>query len=750
MDAINESALLENENQTEADSEYLGACAETNHFKNKNSLSHVNHFLSVGFTSESDRITSGTERSRYDDWLSILLLRIILLGGPFKPGSPRANKLEMKAQEIWGIENFDGYLEIHGPVHTFRALKDLLQTWEAEFAEPMVLPNHVVNNLASLQQLLELNQVDVAILAFATLLHGEYLVDEFCELLGNSLSAHQVPRLISRIMNLDLASVEAALADDSVLAISQLVVLDSVGEGNLRNRIDLVSRSFGKRMFSQHDHALDIVKLVIKPVKATTLNQNNFQHIENYLETFAAYLKHASDTKMRGANVLLYGNPGTGKSEFARFLGKHIGCKTYEVGVSFGPGYAITPSDRFKYFQLGQSLLSRCDALMVFDECEEALSSSLVRYYAGSEDTMGQKSWLNALLESNSTPTIWVANSLEDIDPAVIRRFDLVLDMPLPPQSQRKQMLSTLSGGLISEKLIHQIDSSNGSTPAMVAQTARILNVVAQGKNSVETDLLACTLVNNRLNAQGLRQIGGVQGSYQTLAFEPSLINTSVNLQELQTNLRLTSQARLCVYGPPGTGKTAFGKWLADALDRPGHFYKASDLLAPHVGETERLIAKAFDRARTEDAVLQIDEVDSFLQKRDQARQSWEISLVNEMLTQLERFDGFFVASTNRFEHLDSAVLRRFDLNLKFDYLDKASACALFTRSCEIMNLTLDDANVLEQLKSLSQLTPGDFEQVIRQSTFRKVPTAVDLLCRLKLAVSQKPRDAGRAMGFLH
>src|SRR3546814_2838928 len=55
------------------------------------------------------------------------------------------------------------------------------------------------------------------------------------------------------------------------------------------------------------------------------------------------------------------------------------------------------------------------------------------------------------------------------------------------------------------------------------------------------------------------------------------------------------------------------------------------------VGMTEQNLAGAFERAQQEDAVLLLDEVDSFLQDRRKARQSWEVTAVNEMLTQMER-----------------------------------------------------------------------------------------------------------------
>ncbi|MBW6608203.1 ATP-binding protein, partial [Salmonella enterica subsp. enterica serovar Weltevreden] len=88
---------------------------------------------------------------------------------------------------------------------------------------------------------------------------------------------------------------------------------------------------------------------------------------------------------------------------------------------------------------------------------------------------------------------------------------------------------------------------------------------------------------------------------------------------------------------------------------------------------------KAFRKAQNDGAVLLIDEVDSFLQDRRGAQHNWEVSEVNEMLTQMESFSGVFVASTNLMEGLDQAALRRFDLKVKFDYLRADQAWALLS-----------------------------------------------------------------------
>ena len=92
----------------------------------------------------------------------------------------------------------------------------------------------------------------------------------------------------------------------------------------------------------------------------------------------------------------------------------------------------------------------------------------------------------------------------------------------------------------------------------------------------------------------------------------------------------------LCLHGAPGTGKSLFARHLADRLGLPVMQKRASDLLSMWVGESEKEIANAFAAARTQGAMLAIDEADSLLADRRGAVRSWEVTQVNEMLTWME------------------------------------------------------------------------------------------------------------------
>jgi SpoVK/Ycf46/Vps4 family AAA+-type ATPase len=176
---------------------------------------------------------------------------------------------------------------------------------------------------------------------------------------------------------------------------------------------------------------------------------------------------------------------------------------------------------------------------------------------------------------------------------------------------------------------------------------------------------------------------------------------------------------------------------------------RASDLIDKWVGASERNIAEAFRAAANEGAVLLLDEVDSFLQDRRGAQRSWEVTQVNEMLTQMEAFSGVFIASTNLVDDLDQAALRRFDLKLKFGYLKPIQAWDLFQRQCKALNLPVPDESLRSDLFRLDQLTPGDFAAVSRRHDFSPLVDADALLAALTDECAIKEGGQSHAMGFI-
>jgi hypothetical protein len=222
--------------------------------------------------------------------------------------------------------------------------------------------------------------------------------------------------------------------------------------------------------------------------------------------------------------------------------------------------------------------------------------------------------------------------------------------------------------------------------------------------------------------------------------------------------------------GPPGTGKTATAHWLAESIGVPVHSVRASDLLGPYVGMSERAIAQAFAQARTDGALLLIDEADSFLQERRKAERSWEVTLVNEMLTQVEAFEGLLVVSTNLIDGFDQAALRRFDAKVPFGYLLPGQVEALLQRHLRALGFgaaaeagaggaVVGGAVVggvgdggfslaARRLRALPNVTPGDFAAVARRHRFAAFKDAAGFVQAMEEECALKKDGLKRAIGF--
>lgn len=179
---------------------------------------------------------------------------------------------------------------------------------------------------------------------------------------------------------------------------------------------------------------------------------------------------------------------------------------------------------------------------------------------------------------------------------------------------------------------------------------------------------------------------------------------------------------------------------------------QASDLLDKYVGGTEKALAAAFAEARERRAVLLLDEADSLLQSRRTAQRPWEVSQVNELLVQMERFDGVLVCATNLIERLDEAVMRRFDRKIRFAPLSPEQAARLFAellRSRGAKPGPTEDWTAA--LARLGGLTAGDFATVTRQTRlFDERPAPERLLALLEAELAVRDPQRGRTpIGFV-
>lgn len=191
---------------------------------------------------------------------------------------------------------------------------------------------------------------------------------------------------------------------------------------------------------------------------------------------------------------------------------------------------------------------------------------------------------------------------------------------------------------------------------------------------------------------------------------------------------------KLLFYGISGGGKTHLVHYIANSLGKKILFKTSSDILGRYVRESEKNIARAFSEAKTQDKVLLFDEADSFFQDRTTAQHSWEITQVNEFLTQMENYSGIVICTTNLREIMDKAMQRRFNFLVEFKPLLDSGIKSLLNKYFPLLHFTEDE---IQKLCNYKSITPGDFGNLSSQLRFLNPETVdekyiIEELCKIQ------------------
>ena len=621
-----------------------------------------------------------------------------------------------------------------------RMLHDLQLS--VEKAGTTSLPQRAKANLAKLAASLKLSTTEERILEFYVCKELESpLADTWMLLRGGSNT--QLSRLLAKVLGLPQQAVLRALSPGRRL--TKCGLLKTSDNPRRFGSLEFHSSTLAGQLFRDSYAPSKMLKSfgVITPPEPK-LELDDYTQLQPSLDLLLPYLKKVRSKRQVGVNILIHGQPGTGKTQLTRVLARAVGVPVYELDTSDEDGDPLRPNRRLGTLNLAQTYFQEDPVLLVFDEAEDVLTPSLLdRGMAGAH-----KGWFNQMLETNRQPVFWISNSIATLDPAFSRRFDFILEVPIPPKAQRTRILRQEAGKLVSPGLIEHLSGIEHLAPAVVTRARNVIQSIRREIPKGNLDAALTHVIGGILKAQGHPDPSrATLQPVQPGLYDIKHLNTSADLQQIAANLRKSPSARLCLYGPPGTGKTSFGHWLASEIGQPLLLRKASDLLSPYVGVTEQKIARTFETAKQEGAVLLIDEVDSFLRDRTQARHSWEVTQINEMLTQIESFPGILIASTNLMDQLDPASMRRFDIKLHFGYLLPDQASRLLVSYCQNLDLPRPTAEDLKLAATLDVSAPGDFAAVARQHRFQPFSDAHGLL-QAVIGESEMKANRSRRIGF--
>ena len=587
----------------------------------------------------------------------------------------------------------------------------------------------VEKNIDALAGLLQLNPAERALLLYGTMARYQRelrgLLVEF-----KVGSAQEAYAAIAAVAGVNEQEVAEALRAGSRLERTGMVE-NLISEHNITDLADLmkVSEQLPPVLMREYPAPSDLMAVFTRPATKSELSAADFAFVADDVKVLTTLLANAVASRAPGVNVLLYGPPGTGKTELAKVCAQAAGLELYEVEYADREGNSLTGRDRYRSLQISQVFLNGgANVALLFDEVEDVfppisadaaqLISRLDASDAQPSASVSGKAWVNQILETNPVPVVWVTNRIEQIDPAFRRRFQYHLELKSPPPGAREGLVARALAGIdVGEGFAAKLAERRGLTPAQIRTAVRF---AALARPSEDGALGVEALIERQLgNAD--KALGQNAQRYAArrvvTSYDLSLLNVDSHfeLPRIVEALRRRGHGTLCFHGPPGTGKTALAEHIALALQRPLLVRQASDLVSKYVGETEQNMAKMFEEAQAEDAVLLLDEADSFLRSRQRAERTYEVTEVNEMLQGMERFGGLFICTTNLFDELDEAALRRFTFKVRFKPLSVDQRMAMFVAEALAGAAAQLSVEQRQRLATLDQLTPGDFAAVKRQ-----------------------------------
>lgn len=476
-----------------------------------------------------------------------------------------------------------------------------------------------------------------------------------------------------------------------------------------------------------------ISKMLLGETEETTLTKSDFKHLEKQQKRVIKLLKSAARKKAKGVNILLYGSVGVGKTEFAKLVATLASMPIYAVKTENDEYAEASRDDRLIDLCSKQYILSKCKkSCILFDEAEDVMNRGF------SESGLASKGYLNRILENNSVPVIWTTNNIYDVDPAFLRRMTYAIEFEKLSEENRLEIWKKVlkkNNLKVRESKLEELNKSYDIPPSLIANAVQSTKMIDGNENDFEDFIEnVAQIVTKKKNVK-------IKKNFEAKTYDIKLVNTNIEMSNLTEKIKNAGKFNfsLCLYGEPGTGKSYYAKYLADRLGIEVLFKKASDLISPYVGETEQNIAKAFAEAKSKKAMLIFDEADTFLQDRNNAVRSWEVSQVNEMLTQMESAEYPFVCTTNLLDTLDEASLRRFTFKIKFDFMTQAQVNLAIEHFFGIKNASVN----------LNGLTAGDFATVKKKTDFLGVNNLDEIVEMLKEEIKvKKSKTLQNSVGF--
>ncbi len=322
----------------------------------------------------------------------------------------------------------------------------------------------------------------------------------------------------------------------------------------------------------------------------------------------------------RGA--LLFGPPGTGKTQIARTLANESGLAFIAAGPSdIKAGYIGQSGQKVR--ELFERARSKAPCILFIDEiesCAAARGTSSADQFAGEIVTQMLTEMDGVKKNTKHVFLLAATNHPETVDSAILSRFVDKIEIPNPNAQQRRQLFEIQLAKKKVDFDVAQVSGELAEKAGNIQHGRDIKSLIDRASQiSLQRALKAGTADHVIMTRQDLMAQLAPQGKEVTeedlqkvwskIVLKPEIKESILSKIRMFNAGDPAGPRGLLLYGPPGTGKTEIAKHIADSTNC---FFKSvsnSDLKAGYIGQSGQAVKKVWEEARAHGrCVLFVDE----------------------------------------------------------------------------------------------------------------------------------------------